>query len=454
MGFKNFRFNVIIRILLLTLTIFLMFWLIFKLENKLIITPILCVIVIGYQVYSLFRLIEKGNRDLKSFLESIRFSDFSRTFQLEGLGSSFDNLKKQFNDVIMDFQKIRTEKEEHYHYLQNVIQHVGISILAYQKNGKIELINNAAKRLFKKNYINNIQDLSEWSVELTEVLKEIRPSENQLVKVEEQDDILQLSIYATEFKLSDKRISLVSIKNIQDELEANELDAWQKLIRVLTHEIMNSIAPIASLSATVQTMVGEVKKEFNEKLPDSAPDNIDDIKGALDTIHKRTSGLIHFVETYRNLTRIPKPNFSIFKIEDLIRNIHNVLKEEFTRKKIECIITIDPISLELTADEDLIEQVLINLLQNSIQALDKNKKAKIEIKSFYNDRGRKMIQIIDNGQGIIPEVGDKIFIPFFTTKSSGSGIGLALSRQIMRLHNGTITMISEPEVETVFTLTF
>ncbi|MFC2117834.1 PAS domain-containing sensor histidine kinase [Bacteroidota bacterium] len=428
--------------------------LIYTSKKELIITPILCFIAIAYQIYSLFRHVEKGNRDLKSFLESIRFSDFSRTFQLEGLGSSFDNLKRQFNDVIMDFQKIRTEKEEHYHYLQNVIQHVGISILAYQKNGKIELINNAAKRLFKKNYINNIQELSQWSVELTEILKEIKPNENRLVKVEETDDILQLAIYATEFKISDKRISLVSIKNIQDELEANELDAWQKLIRVLTHEIMNSIAPIASLSSTVQSMVGEVKREFNEKMPESAPDNIEDIIGAIDTIHKRTSGLIHFVETYRNLTRIPKPNFSIFKIEDLIRNIHNVLREELMKKNIECNISINPTSLELTADEDLIEQVLINLLQNSMQALDKNKKGKIDIKAFYNDRGRKLIQVIDNGQGIIPEVGDKIFIPFFTTKSSGSGIGLALSRQIMRLHDGTITMSSEPDEETMFTLTF
>lgn len=423
-------------------------------QSTLYITPVLCFVGLIYQAYSLIRKVEKANRDLKSFLESIRFSDFSRTFQLEGLGSSFDDLKKQFNDVIMDFQKIRSEKEEHYHYLQNVIEHVGIGIIAYEKDGNVELINNAAKRLFQKNNLHNIKLLKEWSADLTELLLEIRPGENKLIKVKEKDDLLTLSVYATEFKIGDRRICLVSLKNIQSELEANELDAWQKLIRVLTHEIMNSIAPISSLSSTIISMVGDVKDEILEKMPDPKFDTIEDIKAALDTIHKRTTGLIHFVETYRNLTRIPKPNFSIFKLEELFGNIYSILKEELIKMNIELKYSVEPPSMDLTADEDLIEQVMINLIQNSMQAFDNNVQAKIEMKAFYNNRGRRLIQVIDNGQGIISEVGDKIFIPFFTTKKSGSGIGLALSRQILRLHNGTITMTSEPDKETIFTLTF
>jgi nitrogen fixation/metabolism regulation signal transduction histidine kinase len=402
----------------------------------------------------MIRKVEKANRDLKSFLESIRFSDFSRTFQMEGLGSSFDGLKKQFNDVIMDFQRIRSEKEEHYHYLQNVIEHVGVSILAYQKDGKVELINNAAKRLFQISTIKNIHNLETWSTELTETLLAIRPGENKLIKVDEKDDILQLAIYATEFKLGERRILLVSLKNIQSELEAKELDAWQKLIRVLTHEIMNSIAPIASLSSTVNTMVSNVKDEVLKKLPGTKTETIDDIKDALETIHKRTTGLIHFVETYRNLTRIPKPNFSIFKIEELFRNIHGILNENLHKNNIDCEFIVEPPSMDLTADKNLIEQVMINLIQNSVQSLDKIQNGKIQVKAFYNNRGKKLIQVVDNGQGIIPEVGDKIFIPFFTTKVSGSGIGLALSKQILRLHEATITMTSIPDEETIFTLTF
>lgn len=452
MDFKNFRFNIIFRVVLLSITIFLLFY--FYSQTEYYITPILCLVALVYQMYSMIRKVEKANRDLKSFLESIRFSDFSRTFQLEGLGSSFDELKKQFNDVIMDFQKIRSEKEEHYHYLQNIIEHVGISILAYLKDGKVELINNSAKRLFQMSNINNIHDLENWSPELTEALMVIRPGDNKLIKVNEKDDILQLAIYATEFKLGERRIFLVSLKNIQSELEAQELDAWQKLIRVLTHEIMNSIAPIASLSSTINTMVSDVKDEVLEKLPGSTTETIDDIKAALDTIYKRTTGLVHFVETYRNLTRIPKPNFSIFKIDDLFRNIHGILKEDLQKNNIECDYIVESPSMELTADENLIEQVMINLLQNSIQSLEKSKNGKIQMKAFFNKRGKKLIQVIDNGQGIIPEVGDKIFIPFFTTKISGSGIGLALSKQILRLHDATITMTSIPEEETLFTLTF
>jgi len=350
MGIKNFRFNVIIRVVALAATIFALFY-IFEMQDYYI-TPILFGLIIIIQLFALIHYLEKTNRDLTNFLESIRFSDFSRSFQVEGLGQSFDELKNAFNSVINDFQKIRTEKEEHYFYLQNIIQHIGVSIIAYQKNGNVEMINNAAKKLFQIKSLKNLKQLEGWNKELVDTLLAMKPAENKQVKVQDEDDLLQLSIYSTEFKLDDKSIILVSIKNIQAELEEQEMEAWQKLIRVLTHEIMNSIAPIASLTSTANLLVSDVSESIQKKLShDFEKETIDDIKNALNTIHKRSTGLIHFVETYRNLTRIPQPNFANFKIKSLFERLINLHTDIFKARRISFAVTISPDELELIADD-------------------------------------------------------------------------------------------------------
>lgn len=440
----------VVRILVLSASIFLFFR---SLDFDLRVTPILVGIIILFQIYALIRYVDRTNRDLTSFLESIRFSEFTRSFQIEGMGSSFDELNQAFNDVISDFQKVRSEKEEHFHYLQSIVQNIDVSIIAYRKDGTVEMINKSAKQLFQIHSLKNVKLLEKLSQELVKTLLNISPGENTLVKVQDQDDILQLAIYATEFKVKDKLIILATINNIQNVLEEQETEAWQKLIRVLTHEIMNSITPIASLSSTLEIMLkgitdgGNIKEELDL-------DTVLEILQALQTINKRSTGLLHFVNTYRNLTRIPKPNFKIFHVKDLYKNIYLLMEEEITKSKITFNTQIEPDNIEVSADEQLIEQVIINLIRNSIHALETHTKPVIELKAYVNKRGRVTMQVADNGTGILPEVLDKIFIPFFTTKQSGSGIGLSLSRQILRLHNGTITANSVPEQETVFTLTF
>jgi two-component system, NtrC family, nitrogen regulation sensor histidine kinase NtrY len=453
MGFKNFRLNIIVRVLLLTVNAFV---LVYVLQNgNYFMTPFLLGVLILIQIISLIQYIEKTNRIVTSFLESVRFSDFSRTFQAEGLGSSFDNLKKAFNKVIEDFQKIRNEKEEHYFYLQNIITHIEIGIIAYQKDGTVEMINNAAKKLFNIQHLKNIQLLETWSPGLEQIFFNIEPGDNELVKLKIGEETMQLSIHATEFKINERDIILVSIKNIQSELEEQEMEAWQKLIRVLTHEIMNSIAPIASLTSTVNNMLNQLAINLEPHLQtEEDRESIIDITDALTTIHKRSTGLIEFVEKYRNLTRIPKPNFSVYMVRDQFNNIYKLFEKDIQEHKINFEISIVPEKLEITADHQLIEQVLINMVKNSIHALENVEKKKIKLKAYINNNGRRVIQITDNGQGIIKEVGDKIFIPFFTTKTSGSGIGLSLSKQIMRVHNGNIKVNSLPFVETCFTLTF
>jgi nitrogen fixation/metabolism regulation signal transduction histidine kinase len=447
MGYKNFRLNCIFRVFLLGATIYVFFYLLF--QTTLYATIAIVGSIIFYQIYSLIHYVEKTNRDLTRFFEAIKHTDFTQSFSGAGLGSSFDHLKAAFAEVIEEFRRARAEKEEHYRYLQTVVQHVGIGLIAFEPNGEVGLLNNAAKRLLRVTHLKNVKTLEPFSKLLVETLLRLQSGEKALVKVDDKNELLQFVIYATEFKLREQMFTLVSIQNIQSELEEKEMEAWQNLIRVLTHEIMNSVTPIASLASTVNDLLG-TKKSGGEM----AADAIGDMRGAVQTIQKRSEGLLHFVDAYRSLTRIPRPNFRIFRITELFNGVEQLLRASFKEKRINLNTKIEPESLELTADPEMIEQVLINLLLNAIQAVDGQAAAKIDLVSRIDERGRVIIQVVDNGPGIIPEVLEKIFIPFFTTKSEGSGIGLSLSRQIMRLHRGTITARSTPNVETVFTLRF
>ncbi len=451
MGFKKYRFNIVFRIILLVLTIFLLFY---ALKSNFLIAPVIVAVLIVFQIASLIRYLDKTNRELTSFLQSIRFAEFTSSFQIEGMGGTFSELNKAFNEVMQDFQKVRAEKEESFHYLQTIVQNIDVSVIAYTADGNIELINKTAKKLFQLASIRNIKSLENLSPELVHTLLTIRPGENKLVKVQYEDDFLQLAIYGSTIKVKDKLIYLVTIKDIQNVLEEQETEAWQKLIRVLTHEIMNSITPIASLSSTLDLMLKGLDVDATSSQLVIDRETINEIQEALKTINKRSTGLLHFVNTYRNLTRIPKPDFKRCSVKELFESIRKLMEEEIQNYGIEFIVRVDPESLEVTADDKLIEQVLINLLKNAIHALAGQKDGRIQLLGYMNKRGRITIQVTDNGPGILSDVLDKIFIPFFTTKPSGSGIGLSLSKQILRLHNATITAHSDPGTETVFTLTF
>jgi len=450
MAFKQFRFNIVLRVLLLTSTCLALF---ITLNSTFTFTPILVVGLIIYQVWSLIRYVDRTNRELASFLESIRYSEFTRSFQISDKSSSFDELNTAFNDVMKDFQQVRAEREEHFHYLQSIVQNIDVSILAYQRDGTVEMINPAAKKLFQVNTLKSIHKLRPLSEKLANTLLAINPGENRLVKVQDEEDILQLAIYATEFKVKDKVILLSTIKNIQNVLEEQETAAWQKLIRVLTHEIMNSIAPIASLSSTVESMIKPYVTGDMDKIKVDI-ETVREIQAALQTINKRSTGLMNFVETYRSLTKIPEPNFAVVRMKEIVQNVTTLMKKEVQESNVILTTTLEPDTIELQVDEQMIEQVLINLIKNSVQGLEGGTDGTIQIRGFYNKRGRPTIQVIDNGQGILSDVIDKVFIPFFTTKRSGSGIGLSISRQILRLHGGTITAQSIPNEETIFTMTF
>jgi nitrogen fixation/metabolism regulation signal transduction histidine kinase len=440
---KAYRLNLIFRIIILTLTIF--FVSIAFVREMPVIVILLSALVVIYEAYELFKYLDTTNRRLSSFLLSIKYSDFTRTLPASGMGSSFKELEDALNEVFNEFKLVRNEKEEHTRFLQTVIQHIGLGLISYQQSGKVELINNAAKKLLKINSLVSINSLETINKPVYDKLLSIEAGKKELVKFVDNNELSQLLLYATEFKRQDKMYKLVSIQNIQRELDEKEMESWQRLISVLTHEIMNSITPISSLAQTIETLLKENTIDDN---------NLADIKTGIETIRRRSQGLIGFVNNYRALTKIPVPDFSIIKIEDLFSQVNKLLENKFSEDKIIFNYTIEPISLELTVDPKLIEQVLINLLLNSIDALKETTVPEIAMNAVMGEKGQVLIQIKDNGAGILENVLEKIFIPFFTTKKNGSGIGLSLARQVMRQHGGNITVISRLNEYTIFTLIF
>ena len=446
MVFRQFRVQCIARILILTAFIFLFIYLAGRDSHRA--TSVVLGLVIFYQVYALIHYVDRTNRDLTRFLLSIKHADFSQSFLGTGLGASLGELKKAFNDVLDSFRAIRAEKEEHFRYLNTVVQHIGIGLIAFRSDGEVELINTAAKRILGINTLKNVHSLESVSKDLVRALLELAPRQQALVQVDHHNEQLQLAIHATAFLLHEQEFTLVSLQNIQAELEEREIEAWENLIRVLTHEIMNSVTPIASLAGTANALLQESGKETEK------PDSDRDVREAVDTIQRRSEGLLQFVQQYRKLTRLPAPNFQLVSVSKLFSSVENLMRAQLDEGNVRFCLNVEPDTLEISADPQQIEQVLINLLRNAIQAVDSTEDPKILLKAKIESRGRVAIEVVDNGAGIVEEALDKIFIPFFTTKQDGSGIGLSLSRQIMHLHRGSISARSRPGEETVFTLRF
>ncbi len=411
------------------------------------------ILLILLETVSLVLYTERTNSRLTKFFEGIRHSDFSASFSDKGLGKSFEDLSKEFNQIITEFRKNRAEKEEHFNYLLTVVQHVTIGIIVFRRDGKVDVFNNAIKKILRLSHLRNIAELKEIKDDLPETLMKMKAGDKLLIKLFLEDELIQLSISSTEFRMRGEEYVLVSLQNIHPELEENEIESWQRLIRVLTHEIMNSITPISSLASTVNEILTD--PETNEIHPEKlTADDIESITTAMSTIESRSKGLLNFVEIYRNLTRIPKPNFRHFQMHELFDRVYELLKPKLEALDIQCECKVFPDDLMLLADPDLIDQVVINLLLNAIDAVKNQPNPKISITASVSINHRTMIEFADNGTGITPDLLDKIFMPFFTSKKEGSGIGLSLSRQIMQMHKGAISVKSKPSEGTVFTLTF
>jgi nitrogen fixation/metabolism regulation signal transduction histidine kinase len=443
---KNLYRSLIFRVCFLAATALLTGWLLFG--PKIYVLAVFISITFTVQVVELINFLNRTNRKIAYFFDAVRNDDSTLNFPVNTGNKALGELNASLNNVNELIKNIKFELREQEQYFQTILEHVSIGILTFNEKGIIFLANSAAKNLLDHEHLTHINQLVRVDKKLFTTLRELQPGDRKLVSFNSKKGMIQLSLKSAQFKTAQENFQLVAIHDIKSELETKELESWIKLIRVLTHEIMNTVAPITSLSQTISGYF----KNLEGKLPDEKI--IRNTMKGLEVINERGNGLMSFVETYRKLTRIPRPEKKPVNLEHLFDNTITLINFKPIDENIRIDWEVSPTELEIAADKKLISQALINLLKNSLEALKNIPEGRIKLKGEINENGRAQITVADNGPGISEDLMDKIFIPFFTTKESGSGVGLSLSRQIMLLHGGSLKVISAPGQYTVFTLEF
>ncbi len=407
--------------------------------------------VIYYQVAALYRLYRKMQDEVEQFVEAIHYRDFSRHFNANQGPEDIRTLRDGFNEINSTFKDVTKEKETQYQYLQKVLELVDTGILSYElSSGDIIWMNESLKKILEVPYLKTIHSLAKRDQGLYDQVAGLAPGERIISTIHQEKKSLKVVISATAFQTENIQFKLIAFQNVNEALEETESKAWKELLSVMTHEIMNSVAPITSLASTMQNRL----KQFVRETHDDPSGIAEDLNLGIETIKKRSEGLLKFTETYRNLNKITKTNLSKVFINELFENLHRLMKPTFTQKNIKTSIILKEPLLSHELDVDLIEQVLINLILNAIEAVKNRPDPKIVLSAYTDHEKRLVIKLADNGPGIPEEILDKIFVPFFSTKKNGSGIGLSLCKQIMRVHKGSITVQSKENVGTAFYLQF
>lgn len=396
---------------------------------------ILAALAAAAAVWSLFYLVDKTNSEIAAFLLNIKYDDYTASYSPRETDRSFNKLYGAFNVITDKFRDIRQEKEAQFQYLQAIVEHVDTGLICFDKEGRTLLMNRALQRLLHKSYFPDLESVGRFNPPLFEAMEGLTPGDRQLVKLVVNNQILQLAVRTTTLKLKNGEYHLYSLQNISAELEEQEIQSWQKLIRILTHEIMNSVTPVASLAATASDMVSKFSTF------DAA--SADDIRTAVHAIQKRSEGLLHFTETYRQLTRIPQPKFQEVNPVALANDVITLFKPALAEKKVRIEKQFPASPLSIQADPDLLEQVLINLMKNAMEAVADTDLPAIGVGVAKEPDGVVVLHFSDNGPGIPADLQEQIFVPFFTTKNQGSGIGLSLCRQIIQMHKGTLSVVSK-----------
>lgn len=443
---RHLNRNIILRVSLLALNAIATGWLLF--DQEIYLPAIITVFIFIFQVVELVNFLNRTNRKIAWFFDAIRNEDSTLNFPAETGNKALDELNISLNKVNELIKNIKFDLQEQEQYFQTILESVSIGVITHNEKGNIFLANAAAKQLLGHAHLTHINQINQIDRKLFANLKELQSGDRRLVSFKSKNGVIQLSLKATKFITSHENLQLISIQDIKNEMETKELESWIKLIRVLTHEIMNSVAPITSLS---QTIMGYYKNLDGELPGEKIISNT--IKG-LEVINERGAGLMSFVETYRKLTRLPHPEKKPLRVKHLFDNTLTLINLEPIDENIQIKWEVIPENLEIAADKKQISQVLINLLKNALEALKNRPEGKITLTAAINSDGRAQISVTDNGPGIPDDLMDKIFVPFFTTKESGSGIGLSLSRQIMLLHGGSLKVDSIPGKLTTMSLVF
>lgn len=447
MIFKNYQWRTVSRVLFLLVTLTLAAFLVVN-KKYIFLTVLLPVII--FQVLDIFKFMQKAQDEVDQFVESVHYRDFSRYFDVKHAPIELQPLRKGFNEINSTFKVISKERETQYQYLQKILELVDTGILSYEtRTGEVAWMNESLKKMLGIPYLKTIQSMEKRDSELFSEVNLLKPGENKVVSIHRDKSNIKTLLSATAFQTDGHVFKLIAFQNVNEALDENESKAWQKLLSVMTHEIMNSVAPISSLADTLKNRLHNAMQHFDQQ-----PSTVEDLELGINTIKRRSEGLLKFAETYRNLNKITSPSLKKVYVRDLFENLHHLMQPTLEQKNIELEIILKDPHMTLEVDTNLIEQVLINLLVNAIEAVKDEEKGRIILSGYVNSIKKSVISIADNGTGMTEAVMENIFIPFFSTKKSGSGIGLSLCKQIMMLHKGNIQVQSEPGKGSVFILQF
>ncbi|NAS31090.1 GHKL domain-containing protein [Flavobacteriaceae bacterium R38] len=418
------------------------------------------IILILFQVYSLINYVNKTNYSLVKFLNALKNEDYSVYFAPNNQGDSFTRVYEDFNRIIKNFKNNKIDKEAQFQYFKQILEQVGLGILSIKKDAlfdndaqqEILFFNRAASKILGQPQHKYWYRLSRQIPWLETEVKKLSEGGKSLIEIGNELEEKQLSLEVIDFKLLENSYLIITFQDIRSEIEQKEIEAWHNVIRILAHEMLNSFTPVSSLASTIKKMTED--KQGNIIHANELDDEIlKDIHLAAKTIQKRSNGLLVFVKDYRTISNVPVPVIKNIYILSVLENIQRLMQASFEEHHIHFKINQVPSKAVIAADEKLIEQVFLNIIGNSIYALQDVSEPKITISvEIKNDV--KLIHITDNGKGVDPAIMNQIFIPFYTTRKNGSGIGLSLSKNIMKKHGGGIRVNSEPFVATTFSLVF
>lgn len=376
---------------------------------------------------------------MDDFFESVKYRDFSRWFNDRSGPEDIRELHRGFNEVNKTIKQINSEKEAQHLYLQKILEMVDTGIIAYNTvTNNILWINDAFKEMLGVPSFKKVSFIEKRKPLLYKDIFGKDHSGNDIITIDVENEKIKVLLSSSVFMVGEEAFKLIALQNVDATINQTESESWKKLLSVMTHEIMNSIAPISSLAETLQ---GHVRQSIQD--PDQNPLDVNDLDAGIESIKKRSEGLMMFAKTYRSLNKVTSLNLKTESVTRLFENIKNLMQPSLNTKNIQLSFHQDNPDMQIEIDAYLIEQVLINLILNSVEAVDGQGEPKIIISAYKNEKGNSILKVSDNGKGIPDEIIDQIFVPFFTTKKSGSGIGLSLCKQIMLLHKGRIQIHSE-----------
>ena len=450
MDFRSYSLQLASRFLVAVLAMFAVVW--FVIEPGYHGLTLVALSIFALSVFAIWSHINRTNKELTRFLDAARYADFSQRFSFKGMGTGFDGLGLTFTDILGRQRSIRAGQEQEVRHLRALIEHIPVPLMTLHGDDAVALQNNAARRLFGSAHVVRLQDFKQFGEGFYKTVSEAVPGSRELVTFSVEGVGYQLTMAISEIIVAGDSQRLVSLQDIQSELDSTQAEAWQDLVLVLTHEIMNSITPVTSLAMTAKDVVADVAQKTGPESPIAT--DLEVLQNAVSTLARRSDSLMQFVESYRQVTRMAPPVKKRIWFGDMFEAVCRLVIAEWPEDSVSLVQQVTPAGLDVYADRDLLEPVLLNLLHNAWYATQGCDNPEIQLTGRLNRRGNVIIEVSDNGPGVPEEIARKIFVPFFTTRRGGSGVGLALARQVMTAHSGFVRVATNEGGGAKFTLTF